>query len=549
MGELITGATIALAAATLGGYGIHEVGKDFGWWGDHLSQRSDHPRLPPSKFEWYPVPSTTNDNVRRNDPSLVQRLVTTAPATMASKSKMTIKEVIESRPKRKATIAKARRKESVGGVSEGKRVARPSKRPETVTTTTNVGVRSPFVNRSVHGPRVTNLHDGTILVEHEELIGNVTTVASNVFTVNYSQPLNPGNSFIFKWLQRIGYNYEMFKFVTGTGMAYQSTCGSNQDGNVYMAFDYDLDDSNPNSKADILNYQGRVVASAYSLTRVFCPFNPGAANRVNKWPVELEGGYTLNNTPCKLYVATANAASALLIGEVYMVTRVLLFTPHYSPDIVHLYYQSTLDTSISATSPCIFTGVGQRTTRIDTLLGALTRSATGTATRFALTMPGYWKFEFTWTGTAITGPAYTNFTRTLDGGYAIAGNGTATCTFSQIILANTTTAPGTPAEFDISLTGATGTANCYFSAVFLGQQIPYQTPRRRPADESRLIKYIPIVLPDPPLVKFYDNSSETGASRTPPGSNATPSPSSPGLVPQVIAAATANPAPCCQHRV
>lgn len=107
-------------------------------------------------------------------------------------------------------------------------------------------------------PEVVNTIDkGGIVIRHREFIQDVqSTIAFNALKF----PLNPGQRVTFPWLAQIAANFDqyrfrgmLFEFVSTSSDALLTSSVSTALGSVNMATDYDVLDTNYQSKRDMLN--------------------------------------------------------------------------------------------------------------------------------------------------------------------------------------------------------------------------------------------------------------------------------------------------------
>jgi hypothetical protein len=93
-----------------------------------------------------------------------------------------------------------------------------------------------------------------------ELIGNIEPTED--FTVQYNQPINPGNPSMFPWLSTEAWLYEEFRF-TYLEFLYEPATSTLQTGNVYAAFDYNVDDNIPLSDVQMMAYEGAAMSPSW----------------------------------------------------------------------------------------------------------------------------------------------------------------------------------------------------------------------------------------------------------------------------------------------
>jgi len=193
-------------------------------------------------------------------------------------------------------------------------------------------------------PRSISTPEGMV-VTHREYCFDVRS--DNVFVVSRFDPINPGNSEMFPWLSGIATRFESYTF-DYLRFIFQPMSGSGGSGVVLMAIDYDAADDRPDTKAQMMSYEGAVRSSIWSPCTLDCP-----KKSLNK----IEKKFVLDhspkpNTDIRLYnvgsliIATDGVNSADVNGELYVEYKVRLQTPQTEVNASGL-----LITWIAATTP------------------------------------------------------------------------------------------------------------------------------------------------------------------------------------------------------
>lgn len=157
-------------------------------------------------------------------------------------------------------------------------------------------------------PQIVNsINRGEVIIRHREYIGDI--VASQAFNVQ-SFLINPGLSQTFPWLSQMAGSYEqyklrgvLFEFNSTSSDALLSTATSTALGTVIMSTDYDVADSPPSDKRQMLNSEWS------SSSKPSCTFIH---------PIECKKSLTAQNV---LYTRTALAVPAGFDQRLYDFAR------------------------------------------------------------------------------------------------------------------------------------------------------------------------------------------------------------------------------------
>lgn len=221
-------------------------------------------------------------------------------------------------------------------VSKGTRRRRPTRKtnsgkPRTQKNTAGkaVGVTRAFVALSVNkrsrAPKLIN-KNGSVVVDHEEYIGDISAAISTWFLTTYS--INPGLSATFPWLSSIASRYESYIFES-LSFSYKPVCPTTTPGSMMLAIDYDASDPIPPNKATIMSYQGAVRTAPWGETT----FNAMGSD-LRKFGVQryIRGSATTGDIKTtdvgNFFIASQGTPGvATGLGELYVKYRVKLFTP------------------------------------------------------------------------------------------------------------------------------------------------------------------------------------------------------------------------------
>lgn len=209
------------------------------------------------------------------------------------------------------------------------------------------------------------------VIEHREYVADVVSAATNIFSV-VRYGINPGYVTTFPWLANVATNYECYE-VLAMDFELESGCATSTPGMWYMACDYDIQDSPPSTKQEMLSYSGAVKTNVWNhikmdLTRVGTHIYKKRFVRTT--PTEDQGQqlYDVGS----LYLATVNNLPVnTFLGELYVSYKIKFTLPQKpNPSL-----STAFNTGGALTVPtaptnknCLFDGV-------KTLAGLFTKSS------------------------------------------------------------------------------------------------------------------------------------------------------------------------------
>lgn len=127
---------------------------------------------------------------------------------------------------------------------QGNRVIRSTAPVAIATTRTVTSTRSPHVEK------------------HTEYIGDVSSTTANVFAIDLSQAINPGNSTLFPWLSQIAPSFEEVEWLE-VEFQFDPSAPTNTPGKVHMGVVYDTYDPDFSTKSEMNQYQGMKDGSVW----------------------------------------------------------------------------------------------------------------------------------------------------------------------------------------------------------------------------------------------------------------------------------------------
>lgn len=203
-----------------------------------------------------------------------------------------------------------------------------AKRPQKQQADKDRLVRAPVAlstQRTLQEPKQKMLPNGDIVVEHREFVRPIVSTGT-AFQV-FQNEVNPGLVGSFSWLSDIANNYESYMF-DELEFEYLTAVGSNTDGVVYLAVDYDPSDSTPEDIIQMSSYQPFVRTAPWS----------DAVHRSPKRALRKRQTYFVRNgTPPATaglntydtgnFFLALNGCAAGNVGELYVKYKVRFMTP------------------------------------------------------------------------------------------------------------------------------------------------------------------------------------------------------------------------------
>lgn len=169
-------------------------------------------------------------------------------------------------------------------------------------------------------------------IRHREYVQDITFGEAGEYMNMVSAPINPGNRELFPWLAGIATRFETFKF-NSLRFIYEPQCGTDNEGTVMMAVDFDAVDLPPVDKLQLMTYDGAIRSPPWFAGVYEC-----AQYNLHKYkeyfitnslttPLSTdEKTYFVGN----IYVATQSQSASFTAGELYVEYDVVLSTPQLS---------------------------------------------------------------------------------------------------------------------------------------------------------------------------------------------------------------------------
>jgi hypothetical protein len=174
--------------------------------------------------------------------------------------------------------------------------------PKAIGTAINVG--APVINQTARGQRV----------KHTELVDEVTV--SDVFLAT-EYDLNPTDETVFPYLNTIAQLYQTYK-VHSCKVVYIASVGSDVNGSIYFAVDYDNLMGPPLSSTQAMAFTTKQDTTAWSPVEM--ALNPAAIHRVTKAKTVAEVTEPLDMMSVigKLFVCSDGASAVATCGKFYL---------------------------------------------------------------------------------------------------------------------------------------------------------------------------------------------------------------------------------------
>lgn len=163
-------------------------------------------------------------------------------------------------------------------------------------------------------------------IVHSEFFHDVLGTTAGHFIAHIITPTNPG---VFPWLSGMANMYESYVF-NYLRFRYKNIVGTNYNGMVAMAPDYDNNDGFPASKSNLLTWDDKASCSAYQTCVVDC-----SSYNLRKRATYFTGAVPVGKDPNLYYVAnlilyTGACMDTSQIGEIYVEYDVTFTTPQAS---------------------------------------------------------------------------------------------------------------------------------------------------------------------------------------------------------------------------
>lgn len=182
-------------------------------------------------------------------------------------------------------------------------------------------------------------NDNTIVVavRHTEFLHDIATPDeySGGFVLN-SANLNPGLKGVFPWLSKMSLAFESYCFQS-VKFTYKPATSTLTKGVIFFAATYDVASTPPEGKADILEIEGCVESTPYSMLQFNCKKGSSGLNVQKTYKIR-DGAINRNYTDLRLYdcgrvyigysgISESGVTSKLNIGELWVEYNVEFYLP------------------------------------------------------------------------------------------------------------------------------------------------------------------------------------------------------------------------------
>lgn len=169
-------------------------------------------------------------------------------------------------------------------------------------------------------------------VRHREYIQDIVFGTAGDYENVVSLPINPGNVEMFPWLASIATRFETYSFKS-LRFIYEPQCGTENEGTVMMAVDFDVVDAPPVDKLQFMTYDGAVRSPPWFAAVYDCAkynlhkFKQNYITSDFAAPAGTDAKtYFIGN----LFVATQSQSDPFTAGELYVEYEIALSTPQLS---------------------------------------------------------------------------------------------------------------------------------------------------------------------------------------------------------------------------
>ncbi len=176
-------------------------------------------------------------------------------------------------------------------------------------------------------PRITQSNGTTVICGQDLVVDPLS--GSTSFSASKLQ-INPGLSSVFAWLADRANGYEKYRFRKLEFVYVPSNANTSTAGAVYLAMDYDPDDSAPGTLANMATYETQNQGKVYEVVRLHVDTRRVQAAKL-KVRCGPKAGSRLLYDPCSLIYATDDCADTSDLGKVWAYYEIELYSPQVEP--------------------------------------------------------------------------------------------------------------------------------------------------------------------------------------------------------------------------
>jgi len=179
-------------------------------------------------------------------------------------------------------------------------------------------------------PSVRASPSGSTIIAHTEYFGEVTASSTIVAFAVTQYPINPGSAVMYPWLSTIAPSYESYR-IHKQSFRFEPSVSTSTAGVVQLAVDYDVKDSAPTSKLELMSNAHAVRSPPYACSSYQLDQKDASTLGLRRF---VRAGAVPSGTDPKTYdvgnllVATSGFTAANTVaGELYVQYVVELITP------------------------------------------------------------------------------------------------------------------------------------------------------------------------------------------------------------------------------
>lgn len=172
-------------------------------------------------------------------------------------------------------------------------------------------------------PKQEFMRDGKIRVSNTEVVSTVA-VQDSSFSLALDLKINPVNGVMFPWLSAIANSYETYKFKK-LEFRWVASTGTNTNGNILLAVDFDSTDASPNDIRDMMSYRNAVITNIWKNCTAIC--DPRDLDKRKTYFTGLTANDPNLRDTGRLYVAYSAPAAVSVAGYIEVDYVIELETP------------------------------------------------------------------------------------------------------------------------------------------------------------------------------------------------------------------------------
>ncbi len=173
-------------------------------------------------------------------------------------------------------------------------------------------------------------------IEHREYVQDISFSDAGQFSLAVSLPINPGNRELFPWLSGIASRFETYRF-NYLRFIYEPQCGTENEGTVMAAVDFDAVDPPPVDKLQFMTYDGAVRSPPWFASVYEC----------SSYNLHKSKEYYITRS---LTTPTSTDEKTYFVGNVYVATQSMSTTPITSGELYVEYSVSLMTPQLDSIS-------------------------------------------------------------------------------------------------------------------------------------------------------------------------------------------------------